>query len=165
VGHPAGAASAQGRGAVDMDGYKWALRPATEADYDFLYRLHVVTMKDYVAALWGWDEAVQQRIFRGRFNPARRQIIVVNGEDAGDLQVELGESELFVSSIHILPEYQGRGIGTAVLRDILQEARAASLPVGLRVLKSNPALRFYERLGFTVIDEIDTHYHITIFAL
>jgi len=138
----------------------YVLRPATKADYDFLYRLHVTTMKDYVTALWGWDEAFQQRIFRGRFDPARRQIIVVNGEDAGDLQVELAESELFISNIHILPEYQGRGIGTAVLRDILHEASRAGLPVGLRVLKGNPARCLYERIGFTLVDETDTHYYM-----
>ena len=52
------------------------LRPATEGDYDFLWWLHGVTMRTYVEAIWGWDEAAQQgiplwlRVLQG--NPARR---------------------------------------------------------------------------------------------
>jgi len=58
--------------------------------------------------------------------------------------------------IAVLPEYQGRGIGTLALRQIQQLAAVESVRVRLRVLKTSPAARLYERLGFTAVssDEI-----------
>lgn len=129
------------------------LRQATEADYDFLYRLHTATLKEYVAALWGWDEAAQQRMFRERFEPAARQIVVVDGQDAGDLQVEWREDAAFVARIALAPEFQRRGLGTAILKDILAEAKSRGLPVTLHVLRPNPARNLYARLGFVVTEE------------
>jgi ribosomal protein S18 acetylase RimI-like enzyme len=42
---------------------------------------------------------------------------------------------------------------------IISEAESLGLPVRLRVMKVNPrAKAFYERLGFTVISEIETHF-------
>ena len=61
-------------------------------------------------------------------------------------------------TIEILPEYQNRGVGSAVIRDVLAQAQAEGLPVGLQVLKVNPARRLYERLGFNVVGETATHY-------
>lgn len=57
-----------------------------------------------------------------------------------------------------MPAYQRRGIGAAILRDVIAEARAGGHAVALRVLKVNPARRLYERLGFAVVGESDTHY-------
>jgi ribosomal protein S18 acetylase RimI-like enzyme len=58
----------------------------------------------------------------------------------------------------INPEYQGRGIGTACIRRIIEDAVAFELPVRLRVLKVNSrAITFYQRLGFRSIGESDTH--------
>ena len=58
----------------------------------------------------------------------------------------------------ILPEYQNRGVGSAVIRDVLAQAQAEGLSVGLQVLKVNPARRLYERLGFSLVGETATHY-------
>ena len=32
------------------------LRPATESDRDWLFALHQATMRESIAAIWGWDE-------------------------------------------------------------------------------------------------------------
>lgn len=42
--------------------------------------------------------------------------------------------------------------------DLLAEAAAAAIPVELQVLKVNPARSLYERLGFAVFDETETHH-------
>ena len=108
---------------------------------------------------WGkWDEEWQSARFRDNFDPSDYQIIVVDGRDAGEIILADRESELYIASILILPEYQGHGIGTAIIRDILARADQRGLPVALQVLKVNPARRLYERLGFAVIGETDTHY-------
>lgn len=136
----------------------YALRQATDADYAFLYDLHRATMKEYVAQTWGWDEASQAAMFKDRFDPTHYQIIVVDGRDVGSLSVERRADALDLSNVWILPAYQGRGLGTAAISAILEQARADGLPVTLGVLKVNPARRLYERLGFVITGETTTHY-------
>jgi ribosomal protein S18 acetylase RimI-like enzyme len=131
------------------------LLPANNADYDFLYHLHTLTMKTYVEALWGWDEAQQVQIFRERFSPERTQIVQWQGEDMGVLVLEERESEWFISSIQVAPEYQNRGIGTYLIRQIQSKAASDGKAVTLRVLNVNPARRLYERLGFVVTEQTD----------
>ena len=54
-----------------------------------------------------------------------------------------------------MPEYQGRGTGTAIILDLIAQARALQLPVTLHVLDVNPARSLYERLGFRIVAEVD----------
>ena len=137
----------------------YSLRPATAADAAFVYHLHRSSMQDNVAQTWGeWNEELQARMFTQWFEPAQFQIVVVDGQDAGLISVERRPMELFLSTIEILPEYQNRGVGSAVIRDVLAQAQAEGLPVGLQVLKVNPARRLYERFGFSVVEETATHY-------
>jgi GNAT superfamily N-acetyltransferase len=135
----------------------YELRSACQDDYDFLYRLLVQTMKLYVEQTWGWDEAYQQERFRQKFDPAAYQIILIDGHDVGALAVERRATEMFLAEIQLLPEYQRRGLGTAVVQDIVAAALRDGLPMKLQVLKVNPARRLYERLGFTVTAETATH--------
>jgi GNAT superfamily N-acetyltransferase len=137
----------------------YTLRQATNNDYDFLYMLHRAALQDYVFQTWGrWEEEWQSARFRTNFDPSDYQIIVVDGNDVGEIILVEREADLYIASIEILPEYQGHGIGTAIIEDILARADRAGLPVGLQVLKVNPARRLYERLGFAMIGETDTHY-------
>jgi GNAT superfamily N-acetyltransferase len=136
----------------------YTLRQATEADYAFLYHLHKETMKDYVAQTWGWDEVVQAAMFKDRFDPEHSQIVVVDGRDAGFLSMEWRTDTLFLSNLQILSEEQGHGLGTEIIKTILAQAYHEGKPVTLQVLKVNPALHLYERLGFIVTGETTTHY-------
>jgi ribosomal protein S18 acetylase RimI-like enzyme len=136
----------------------YQLRQATNEDYAFLYRLHVAAMGDLVARVWGWDDAWQERYFADHFDPAPSRIVVVGGEHVGVIAVVWSAADAFLSNIEILPEYQGRGLGAALVRGVIAEADARRLPVRLHVLKINPARRLYERLGFVVTGETATHY-------
>ena len=134
-----------------------SLRPATEDDYDFLWWLHGATMRDYVAAIWGWDEALQVQYFQERFDPARMEIVECAGEAVGYISVERREASIFLGAIEIAPGYQGQGIGTGLIRDLQGEAERRSVPLKLQVLQGNPARRLYERLGFAPTGETETH--------
>jgi len=136
----------------------YTLRPATAEDYPFLYDLHVATMKEYVAQTWGWDNAVQQAMFRENFTPERGRIVMVDGRAVGVFTAERRPAEWFIWAIAIGPEMQGRGLGAALLRDQLATAARDGLPTRLQVLLVNPARQLYERLGFAIIDETPTHY-------
>ncbi len=61
--------------------------------------------------------------------------------------------EWHLRHIQICPEFQGKGIGTLILKQLLCEAKNASATVVLNVLDVNPSKQLYERLGFRVIEE------------
>jgi ribosomal protein S18 acetylase RimI-like enzyme len=137
----------------------YSLRPATEDDYEFLYHLHAAAMGEYVAATWGWEESWQREYFAEKWDPSKRQIIQVNGRDAGVLVVSWRSDEIYLELIELLPIYQGRGVGTAVLQDLIARSREQQLPLVLHVLKANkPARRLYQRLGFHVVAEEEVRY-------
>lgn len=136
------------------------LRAATQEDATFLYNLLKTTMQEVVAQIWGWDEHWQREHFRENFEPGKERIIVLEGKDIGVISVEQREDEVFLSKIYILPDYQGRGIGTRLVNAVLDQAFRSGLPVTLRVLKVNPAKRLYERLGFVEVKETETHYQM-----
>jgi ribosomal protein S18 acetylase RimI-like enzyme len=126
----------------------WRLRQAAEADREFLFRLHCAAMRESVEALWGWDEELQRRIFDERFAGQRFQVILVDDEDAGVLDVQERGDEVFLKLIELLPANQGQGIGTSIIRSL----QARGKPVALHVLTTNPrAAALYRRLGFRVV--------------
>lgn len=137
-----------------------SLRPVTWDDFDFLLGLREAAMRPHVEAQFGpWDAAAQEERFRQHFDPAGRRVIVVDGADAGMLAVEERAEEIFISAIYLLPAYQKRGIGTRLLNQIIARAEGLGKPVALRVLKANRGARsLYQRLGFGVTGETDTHY-------
>ena len=135
----------------------YELRPATKNDYDFMYDLLVATMKQYVDETWGWEETYQRERFRTKFNPADYQIIVVDGHDIGAFSVVKREADVYLSEIQIDPDHQNSGLGTAVIEGVIREAERQRLPIALQVLKVNPARRLYDRLGFSVTGETETH--------
>jgi ribosomal protein S18 acetylase RimI-like enzyme len=135
-------------------------RTATEADYEFLYDLHRRAFRANVEATWGWDEDWQVRHFREHFNPARCEIIVCDGRDAGCLRVLEETDYIFVDYIAILPACQNQGVGTRLLQNIQARAAAMKVPVRLSVLTVNRARRLYERLGFRVVGNDDVRYYL-----
>ena len=65
---------------------------------------------------------------------------------------------LKLHQLFILPEYQGRGIGSACMTRIVKDANFAQKPVMLQVLKINTrAIAFYQRMGFVIADDDSSH--------
>jgi GNAT superfamily N-acetyltransferase len=136
----------------------YILRDTTEHDFGFLYSLHEQTMKSYVDQTWGWNDSDQLARFRAGFDPMKRRIIVCGGQDVGVLAVEESPRGVFIGIVQITPPWQRLGIGTQVIEDITNAASIRGLPTRLQVLKINPARRLYERLGFKLVEETQTHY-------
>jgi ribosomal protein S18 acetylase RimI-like enzyme len=79
------------------------------------------------------------------------QVIEVQGQAAGRLIVDDADARLvLLMDIALLPQFQGQGIGTAILSGLLRAAERARKRVALHVEPNNPALRLYQRLGFVV---------------
>jgi ribosomal protein S18 acetylase RimI-like enzyme len=133
-------------------------RDATSGDREWLYQLKRVTMRDYVAATFGWDESFQQHLFEEDFDPSGAKIVEIDREDAGMLLVEEKSEHFFLRRIELLPKFQRRGIGTRLVSAVIEEAAGKNKPVFLQVLRVNPARILYERLGFTTYEETKSHY-------
>ncbi len=116
-------------------------------------------MRDYVAATWGWDDAVQREMFARSYGDKPRSIVIVDGVDSGVVCILRRADDVYLELVELHPRVQRRGIGAAIVRSVIAEAQAARLPAGLRVLKVNVgARRLYQRLGFAVVVETETHY-------
>ena len=76
-----------------------------------------------------------------------------NGKAIGRIYLDRREEELRLIDIALVPEARGRGIGTALLGELLEESRQASLPTRIHVEKNNPAMSLYLRLGFAAIED------------
>ena len=136
---------------------QFEVRQATPGDRDTLYRIKREAMRPHVEQIWGWDEELQEPRFRESYDHTEAQVVLVDGHAIGYLGVSERESATFIDQIEIVPEYQGRGIGTALINNVLARGR----PVELDVLKVNvDARRLYERLGFRASGETETHYHM-----
>ena len=130
---------------------KYNLRPATAEDIDWLDPFYEKIMRPYVELTHEWNPTV----FREKFKPSNSQIIQVDEEDAGLLKHEILEGHIFLWDIQLAEQHQGSGIGTDILLNLQAEAVKLGLPIRLRVLKGNPALQFYQRHGFGILEELD----------
>jgi GNAT superfamily N-acetyltransferase len=134
------------------------LRKATADDSEFAYRTKKAALRKYVEQVWGWDEEEQRQLHERRFASHDFQVIQASGIDIGILAIVRKPECVKLNQLLILPEYQSRGIGTACMMRIIEDAAASELPVRLRVLKVNSrGAAFYQRLGFRSIGESDTH--------
>jgi ribosomal protein S18 acetylase RimI-like enzyme len=137
------------------------VRPATQSDFDFLFHLVCLTMKEYVAATTGWDERREKEIFTRYFDFSTYQIsvIVLDGSNIGYLKTERMEREIFLANLHVHPDYQNRGIGSSLLKSLLLKAKQQGVSVSLKVLKvDHAARRLYERFGFSIEEEAEDYY-------
>jgi ribosomal protein S18 acetylase RimI-like enzyme len=129
-----------------------ALRPAIPADSQFCYQLHKAAMGDYITAIWGWDEQVQQGFHTRAFNPGRWQIITDDGADIGMLDVDYRPGEIYLARIEISPDHQGHGIGSRLISALADQARQKGQDLVLDVLTVNHrAQALYQRLGLTEV--------------
>lgn len=105
-------------------------------------------MREYVEPMYGWDPEIQRNYHAGWFDPDHLSIIEdEDGRAVGVSEVSDEDDHLYLSRIEILPQAQGFGLGTAVVRELLSRGRM----VQLHVFTNNVRARdFYERLGFTV---------------
>jgi predicted N-acetyltransferase YhbS len=84
------------------------------------------------------------------------KIILIGGVAAGLLKVFDEAPDVHLSQIQLLPEFQGRGIGSQLVEEVIRKAHARQKAVTLHVFKSNRALALYRRLGFIESSE-DQH--------
>jgi ribosomal protein S18 acetylase RimI-like enzyme len=136
-----------------------AFRPAVAADFDYCRRIYFAEM-DWIIRELGIDELAQQKSFVKQWNPSQVRIITLDGADIGWLQGFAAGDDLFLAQLFVERGHQRRGIGTEVMKRLIEEADQLNQAVRLDVVKINPAMRLYERLGFRILGEEDRKFYM-----
>jgi GNAT superfamily N-acetyltransferase len=147
------------------------LRPVTKEDDPFLLELYGSTRADELGQVeWAegqkeifvrWQFDLQRTEYDARFPDARYQVVLINGEPAGRMWVGEDDEQIRLLDIALLPKFQRRGAGTLLLCDLMKEATSAGKLLRHMVfVLNNDAHRFYERLGFVVIEDLGAYKHM-----
>ena len=139
----------------------YELVPITEQDYDFIYNLKKNVYMKYVEEIWGWDEEAQKGYFKNFIETYKNNTYLIKLDNKvigfyNDEYLENGDYE--VGNICIIPEYQGKGIGTKILKDMLELHKDKN--INIQYFKQNPVGNLYKRLGFEENGETDYHYQM-----
>ncbi len=136
-----------------------ALRPAFASDFDYCKRLYFDGV-ERIAEELHLDRAAQLAGLRQYWVETGVRIITFDGLDVGWPQTSVQDAGLFISQLFVDAPFRGRGIGTEVMNRAIAGANSANQAFVLAVVKINPALRLYERLGFRITDEDDRKYYL-----
>jgi len=148
-----------------------ALRAVTPADDAFLLAVYgssrdaelrqVEWAEGQKETFLRWQFDLQRREYDARFPDARYQLILIDEEPAGRIWVGEDEEQIRLLDIALLPQFQKRGAGTLLVKELMQEAgRAGKLLRHMVFVLNNDAHRFYERLGFVVIEDVGAYKHM-----
>ena len=103
----------------------------------------------------------QRSEYSARYPDAEYDVIRLDGQPVGRLWIGRDAAQIRLLDIALLPEAQNRGVGAALLRRMIAEARHTGKKLRHMVFMSNPdAKRFYERLGFRVIEDLGAYQHM-----
>jgi len=138
-------------------------RPITDADLPFLARLYASTRMEELAVT-DWSDTQKASFLRSQFDAQHSHyqkhyqgsdfFVVERARIAiGRLYLARWRSEHRIVDIALLPAHRGRGLGNALLSDLLDEAARAGKAVTIHVEKFNPAMSLYRRLGFVAAGE------------
>lgn len=142
---------------------EYSFRNCTLDDFDFLFELKKQNFKWYVDKIWGWKDNEQKERLKQDLEEhlQHKRIILVDNKGVGVYAVHITEDgKFFINEISILKEYQNKGIGRKILEEQLKENQSKGIRTILQVFKDNPAKNLYEKLGFKVYGETETHYQM-----
>lgn len=149
---------------------KVAFRVIHAADAAFLFRVYAST-RDWEFKITQWSEAAKDDFLRSQFRlqdlhfqrafpGAVWRIVTLDDVDIGRLGVDRQPECLRIIEFSLMPDARGRGIGTDILRSLMNEAHGGKVPVRLHVERNSPALRLYLRHGF--VETGQTGHHLAL---
>jgi ribosomal protein S18 acetylase RimI-like enzyme len=140
------------------------LSPASPADQDGLYALHVELFRHHIEQIWGWDDDWQLDNFKEEWAEVRTEILSQDGELLGYIQTRQESDHFYVLNLAVYPGSQCLGLGSMAMEVLKQRAIFEGLSIKLSVFRTNQrVIEFYKRLGFEIEAETETglrmHWH------
>jgi ribosomal protein S18 acetylase RimI-like enzyme len=135
------------------------LRPAQTKDFDYCARLYFAGMESIIKEL-NLNLDAQIAGLHQRWDVTQVRIITLNGTDIGWVQSFMDDGALFLAQLFVDAPFRRRGIGTEVVRVLIEEAARAGKALRLGVVKTNPALGLYMRLGFRITHDDDRKFYM-----
>ncbi len=143
---------------------EYRLRVEHVQDREFLSRLYKSTREEEMNMVTNWSDqqkaifleqqfAAQYTFYQDQFANAHFWIIERDGRPIGRLYLDERVDELRIIDIAVIPQAREKGLGTMLMRGIMEEASGKDLCVRIHVEKNNRALRLYERLRFKIIED------------
>lgn len=140
-----------------------AFRAAEPGDTPFLCALYASTRRDELALVAWPDEAKQaflaeqfahqDRHYRANYPGADLLVVERDRVPIGRVYVYRAPGEIRLMDIALVEAERGRGLGSALIRELMDEARSTNASITLHVEPGNPARRWYERMGFALIED------------
>ena len=152
-------------------GSRLSLRPVTADAEEFLLSVYASTRDAELSqADWAegqreafvkWQFEMQRREYDVRFPDAEYNVVMVDEERAGRIWIGRDDEHIRLLDIGLLPEFQNRGAGKVLLQRLIDEsARTGKALRHMVFVLNNDAHRFYERLGFVMIEEFGAYKHM-----
>jgi ribosomal protein S18 acetylase RimI-like enzyme len=129
------------------------LAPVVEDDFEELAGLRIAAMRESLERVGRFDPVRARERLRSSFVPERTRFVVLAGERVGFLATQDVPEGQQLDHLYIHPGFQGRGIGSEVLKQMLAEADARGVAVLVGALKESASNRFYQRHGFVLVSE------------
>lgn len=137
---------------------RWKQRPLTISSSEFKLRpterkdLDLRVQLDMIAFDLSEEDALASENVISSDQDTDLLMIEVNHKTIGKIQIQIEDNQAWIYGFSILPEYQGQGIGSNVLRYLVKEQSKKGYSVYLEVETNNShALGLYRSVGFTVI--------------
>lgn len=130
------------------------LRAATSADRAFAEAVYFQTQRWLIEKLFGWrGDDVELAKFEEIYREDETSIISSDGCDIGWMAIARYGGVLELDGIYIASAHQRQGLGTALIRGVMLQARLEGKPLQLSTAKINPSRDLYLRLGFIETEE------------
>ncbi|MDC7697681.1 GNAT family N-acetyltransferase [Vogesella indigofera] len=138
----------------------WHTAPVAADDFEALLALRIAAMQPSLSAIGRFDPQRARDRLAASFAPQHSRWIVLHGERIGWYALHTAADHLYLHHLYLAPTHSGHGIGSALLRQLQQQAAAQGLPIRLGALKHSAANLFYQRHGFVLLqaDDWDNHY-------
>ncbi len=128
-------------------------------DYEFIFYIIKLTLKEYIDSLWGWNEDVEHLFFKEEMTEENAFIIKVDNERIGYLSLLRKKDEVEIENLLLLPQFQNKGLGRGIIKNLIEECRKEEKKLVLKTFKANKrANKFYRKLGFDLIEENEDYY-------
>ena len=146
---------------------QFTFSPAAESDFERLLLIRHAAMRPSLEHVGRWHPDRARARFRAAFAAGETRLILVAETLAGCVALRSAGDTLELDQFYLDPALHGRGLGTAVLTQLLAEADAAAKPVILTALQDSAAIRLYERHGFvqTGAEDYDLFYRRAVKVL